>query len=230
MNAVTQPKIPDYASARNNMVDGQLRPNKVYDERILGAMGGIAREMFVPFTMVGIAYIDEDLQVAEGRYLLEPMVLARLLQEVQIKPTDRALDIAPTTGYSTAVMAAIAKEVTALECDPSLQQQATNNLKQLKIDNAKIKLGPLNEGWKLGAPYDVILINGCADIVSDELFAQLAEGGRLVTVIRQKAPAAQIGEARLYEKIHGNISHRALFDANVKLLPAFEAKPSFRFE
>jgi len=218
-------------SARFNMIESQIRPNKVRGRRLLDAMSILPREMFVPPTLAGIAYIDEDIQVIPGRYLLEPMVLARLLEEADVKEDDRILDIAPATGYSTALLAALAKNVVALESDPNCATLSVKNLNALQITNAELQLGPLAEGWKPSAPYDLILINGSIEFLPDALTAQLAEGGRLLAVMRQSGPAAiaHKGEARLYEKIHGTVSHRALFDANVKLLPGFEAKRVFTF-
>lgn len=220
---------PDFAAARFNMVECQIRPNKVRDERVLNALGTLPREQFVPSMMASLAYIDEDLQVAPGRFLLEPMVLARLLEEADIKPQDRVLDIASATGYSTVVLSMLAQEVTGVESDPALQKQAVNNLATMQASNASVQLNALVEGYKGKAPYDVILINGAIETLPEALLEQLAEGGRLAAVIRCYGPAkaAHTGEARLYEKINGHVSHRALFDANVKLLPGFEAKRTF---
>jgi protein-L-isoaspartate(D-aspartate) O-methyltransferase len=231
MTVAVKPVPPDFALARFNMVECQLRPNKVRGERLLDAMGRVPREMFVPPPLAGIAYIDEDLQVAPGRYLVEPMVLARLIEEAGVRETDRVLDIAPATGYSTAVLAALAKNIVALESDPSLQAQATENLARLGVKNARVQLGPLFEGWQADAPYDVILVNGAIEAYPEHLVAQLTEGGRLMVVARLFGPAqaAHKGEARLYEKIRGTVSRRALFDANLEPLPGFLAATRFVF-
>lgn len=221
----------DFAAARFNMVECQIRPNKVRDEKLLNIMGALPREIFVPPAMVGIAYIDEDLQVAQGRYLLEPMILARLLEAANIQPTERVLDIAPATGYSTAVIASLAKEVVAVECEASLKMLVVSNLGSVQIINAEVYQGKLTEGYKDKAPYDVILLNGCVEFVPDTLTSQLAEGGRLLAIVREYGPAraSHVSEARLYEKIRGQISHRPLFDANVNLLPGFETPKKFVF-
>ncbi|MDX2028966.1 MAG: protein-L-isoaspartate O-methyltransferase [Alphaproteobacteria bacterium] len=235
MSASTRPaenqNFRDFTAARFHMVEGQIRPNKVTDERILEALGRLPREIFVPSPMAGIAYSDEDLQIAPNRYLMEPMVLARLLQEAAIKPGHRVLDIGPTTGYSSAALAALAQEVVAVECDPVLMQKAVFNLETLKITNVEAQLGPLQEGWSHNGPYDIILINGSIDRLPDALAAQLAEGGRLMVVMRHYGPAqaAHTGEARLYEKIHGALSYRPLFDANIKPLPGFSSPAQFKF-
>jgi len=229
MSALKKPS--DFASARFHMVESQIRPNKVRDERVLDAMGSLPREIFVPSGLSGIAYIDEDLLVAAGRFLLEPMILARLIEEAKIKPTDSVLDIAPATGYSTAILATIAKEVTAIESDPAMQKEAAKNLTALKIANAHVLQGALTEGYKEKAPYDVILLNGSVDVLPPALLVQLGEGGRLLAVVRQFGPAqaAHTGEARLYENVRGHISYRVLFDANVKPLPGFQSPPKFVF-
>jgi protein-L-isoaspartate(D-aspartate) O-methyltransferase len=226
-----QPATPVFDIARFNMVESQIRPNKVRGEKLLEALSLLPREMFVPPAMAGIAYIDEDIQVATGRYLLEPMILARLIEEAGVKPTDRVLDIAPATGYSTAVLAALAKEVTALESDAALQKQAVENLTRLSMSNATVATGPLASGWPGGAPYDVIIVNGSVEVYPEALTAQLAEGGRLMVIARLFGPghAAHTGEARLYEKVRGTISHRVVFDANVEVLPGFQAAQRFVF-
>jgi len=230
MDAVL-PAAADYSSARFNMVESQIRPNKVRGQRLLDVLSNMPRENFVPPPLAGIAYIDEDLQVGANRYLMEPMVLARFLEEAAIKTGERVLDIAPATGYSSAVLAMLTPNVHAVESDPLLVQQMVANLTRLQITNVSLQLGPLYDGWKPAAPYDVIIVNGAVDHIPDALASQLADGGRLLTVVREFGPAkaAHTGEARLYERIHGNFSHRALFDANVKMLPGFEAKRGFSF-
>lgn len=222
---------PDFTAARSAMVESQIRPNKVRNERLLDVISALPREIFVPPAMAGIAYIDEDLEVAPGRFLLEPMVLARLLESANIQPHERVLDIAPATGYSTAVIASLAKEVVAVESDQTLKMQAVSNLGSVQIINADVQSGKLTEGYKAKAPYDVILVNGGVEFVPQALTDQLTEGGRLFVIVREYGPAqaAHLGEARLYEKIHSQISHRALFDANVKLLPGFSVPKKFTF-
>jgi protein-L-isoaspartate(D-aspartate) O-methyltransferase len=231
MSAVLKTPVSDYAAARTAMVDSQLRPNNVRDRKLLDAMEGIPRELFVPSNLACIAYIDEDLKVAQGRYLMEPMILARLIQEAEVTATSRVLDVAPATGYSTAVLATLAHEVVGVESEPLLQTQANQILASLQIQNATVQVGALSEGWKAKAPYDVILINGSVDSVPETLLSQLGEGGRLVAVYRQWGPAdvAHVGEARLYQKIRGTVSYRPLFDANIKPLSEFQAPAKFTF-
>lgn len=222
---------PDFVIARRHMIESQIRPNNVRNERVLCAMETVPREIFVPSLLSGIAYIDEDIQVAKGRYLLEPRVFARLLEAAELKEQDRVLDVAPATGYSTACLSLIAKEVVALENDPILEKIISINLVSLSCANVSVVHGELSKGWSKAGPYDAIIINGCVDSIPEALFAQLAEGGRLLAVLRQFGPAhaAHIGEARLYKKIKGNVSHRSLFNANPKSLVEFETAKIFTF-
>lgn len=214
------------------MIESQLRPNRVQDERILDAMGILPRESFVPESMAGIAYADCSLEVAPQRFLLEPMVLALLIQACDFSPGCRALDVGPATGYSTAVLATLGTDVVALESDQALLRQSERNISALGLgERVKFELGPLPHGVKSQAPFDVILLNGGVEAVPEELFRQLGEGGRILAVIRRYGPAhvAHIGEARRYEKIRGVVSYQPLFNANVKRLSAFDPPKGFSF-
>ena len=187
---------PDYATARFNMVESQIRPNQVMDQRILDTMSAVPRELFVPASMSGIAYIDEDVPVAAGRYLLEPMVLARMLQEAAITDRDRVLDVGAATGYSTAVIAALAREVIALETDATLAAQAQSTLATLRIRNVAFISGTLTAGAGAQGPFDVIIVNGGMEVVPDTLIGQLAEGGRLLGINRRFGPGPCLASRR----------------------------------
>jgi protein-L-isoaspartate(D-aspartate) O-methyltransferase len=231
MPALAQLDPPDFAAARFNMIEGQLRPNGVRDERVLGVLEKLPRELFAPPRFAGIAYVDESLPVSTGRYLLPPMLLARLLQAARIGPHDKVLDIAPATGYSTAALASLAGRVISLESSAELQRQATAILASLGIANVEPHVAPMHQGWKAAAPYDVIFINGAVDHVPEHLFLQLKNGGRLAAVARRygKAHAAHAGEAKLYEKSGYVVTHHSLFDANAALLPGFADDAKFSF-
>ncbi|QCO01428.1 protein-L-isoaspartate O-methyltransferase family protein [Azospirillum argentinense] len=218
--------MSEYAAARLNMVEGQIRPNKVTDQRLVDAMLDIPREQFVPKAARGIAYVDEDLAIGKGRYLMEPMVFARMLQEVSIDETDVVLDIGSGSGYSTAVLARLAATVVGIESDSELARQATESLTAVGADNAVIISAPLAEGYPQQAPYDVIVIEGLVSEVPDGILAQLAEGGRLVTAVMGDRG---VGEVKLYQRSGGVASARTLFEAHTHPLPGFEAKPKFVF-
>jgi len=219
--------MTEFATVRHNMVESQLRTNKVTNRRLIDAMDIVPRELFVPKPLAGVAYVDEDIMIAPGRYLMEPLVLARLLQAAEVSDQDVALDIACGTGYSSAVLGRLAGTVVGLEPDLNLAERASRILSETGGDNIIIVPGSVDEGYSRQGPYDVILLNGGVPFVPPPLMAQLAEGGRIVAVVRGVNEA--LGRATLWFKIHGEISHRVLFDASVPLLPGIEIETAFEF-
>lgn len=220
--------MTDFAAARLNMVESQVRVNSVTDERLIGAIGAVPRERFVPLSRQGIAYVDEDIRISEGnppRFLMEPRVFAKLAQLAGITADDLVLDIGCGTGYSTAILARLAGTVVALESDEDLAARAGATLSDLGVDNAVVVAGPLTEGYAKQAPYDVIFVNGMVSSVPEALQQQLREDGRLVTVLGDGVS----GRARLYMRSGGSFSGRDAFDANIRFLPGFEAAESFVF-
>ncbi len=218
--------MTDFADARRNMVECQLRPNKVTDPRIVAAMSELPRERFVPPAHQCAAYSDEDLPLGRGRSLMEPMVLARLLQLAEIQEGDVVLDIGCNTGYSAAVLARLAGTVVALESDSAFAASATELLTELGCDNVVVVEGPLASGYPSQAPFDVIFIDGAGADLPGTLCEQLKEGGRLVAV---QAGAEGIGQATLWMRTAGCEGRRAAFDAATPQLPEFAAKEAFVF-
>ena len=216
--------MTDYSIARENMIESQVRPNGITDHRIIAALAGLAREDFVPESRRPVAYVDEDVELIPGRYLVEAMAFARLVQLAEIKPGDRVLHIGAGSGYGSAVLSQLAGSVTALECDSGLAAQARANLADR--GNLAVVEGPLQEGWKAAAPYDVILIEGRAGEVPQAVQAQLANGGRLAAVVGDRP----VAKAQLLT-VHGDATAvRSAFDASVAMLPGLEAKrPAFVF-
>jgi len=216
------------------MVESQLRPNEVTDVSLLAAMRTLPRERFVPQAFRGLAYMDEDIEVfpakdgAPGRFLLSPMVQARLIQLAEIEPQDKVLDVGCATGYATAVLAQLAAQVVGLEPEPALAKAAKANLADLKLANAEIVEGGLEDGWAKGALYDVIVLEGSVPQVPETLFEQLAEGGRLVAVMTQR-PNMRQGKANLFVKVGGEASGAVHFDAGASPLPGFAPAPAFTF-
>src|SRR6185369_14228497 len=193
----------EYAAVRLNMVESQLRTNKVTDLRVLGAFLELPRELFVPDRLRGVAYVDEDVPLAGGRYLMEPMVMARLVQLAAIKPTDSVLEIGTGTGYGAAVLSQLADTVVGVESDPALAQTAEITLRQLNVRNVSIVTGPFAEGSAKMAPYDVIVFSGAAERVPPRVLEQLAEGGRLVAAL---ATPGEPGRATLITRVGGAFS------------------------
>lgn len=218
--------MTDFAAARLHMVDSQIRTNKVTDPRIVAAFEAVAREAFVDEARRGIAYIDEDLEVAPGRYLMEPMVLARLLQAADPQPGDVALDIGCATGYSTAVIAQLVQTVVGLECERALVEVANSTLNAQGVDNAVVVEGALKAGYPKQAPYDVMVFQGAVSEVPEAVKQQLAEGGRLVAVV---VDAGGIGRGTLLQRSGDSFSRRTLFDAATPLLPGFAREAGFVF-
>lgn len=207
------------------MVLSQLEPNQVTDPSVTEAMASVPREAFVPSHLAGVAYVDEDLEIAPGRYVIEPVVLARMLQAADIKPGDLVLDIGCGTGYSTAVLARLAATVVALENESDLAARATETLARLAVDNAAVVTGPLALGMAAQGPYDVIVLQGAIPDLPAALGEQLADDGRLVAV----TGSGGIGKATLFGRHEGVISGAILFDAGIPPLPGFEQPDEFIF-
>jgi protein-L-isoaspartate(D-aspartate) O-methyltransferase len=226
MNPAEDRRMQDFARSRRNMVDGQLRPNSVNSPAILAAMDEIPREAFLPSTLNAVAYADEDLPLPGGRAVLAPLVIGRLIQAAQPKPTDRALVLGAGVGYGAAVLSRLVAEVVALDPSPDLCAMATRALAALQAANVSVVCGPLEAGWSARAPYDLIIVEGALMEIPGALQAQLAEQGRLVGVV---ATAARRGIARLFLKAGGALSGRPLFDAAASLLPGLQRPAGFQF-
>jgi len=215
----------DTEIARQNMVTCQLRTNRVTDERLLAAFETVPRERFVPTARRSVAYVDEDIEIAPGRYLMEPRVLGRLLQSLMPPPHGVAMVVGVGPGYAAAILARLVQTVVAVESDEALARQANTALSELGVDNVAVFNAPHAEGYPAQAPYDTILIDGAVSSVPSVLLDQLAEGGRLAAV-RRDGPT---GEAMLYFKRNRVISERSEFDAAVPMLPGFEKPAAFAF-
>jgi protein-L-isoaspartate(D-aspartate) O-methyltransferase len=219
--------MTDFVLARRNMVDGQLRPNRVTNAQLLAAIGDLPRERFLPAGLQSVAYADDDVPLGKGRFLMEPMVLARLLQTLQPLPDDKALVVASGVGYGAALLARLVKAVVAVEPDADLAGSAEQTIRNLGITNVQQVVGKMEEGCAAQGAYDVILIEGAVQKVPVAILDQLAEGGRLGTVIA--APTGMLGVAHLMVKEGGVASGRPLFDAGTPPLPGFAAPPRFTF-
>lgn len=209
----------DTTAARNAMVDSQVRTDDVTDPVLTGAMRRVPRENFVPAALACVAYVGESLEVAPGRFLMDPRCFAKLTQLSELKPGEKVLDVGSATGYAAAVFAEMGAEVTALESDASFSA----GLKGL--NGVSVVSGPLPAGWAKGAPYDVIFLNGSVSIRPDTLLDQLKPGGRLVGIVTDRT----VGKAHIFLKSARGHSSRIAFDASVAPLPGFEPVPSFVF-
>jgi protein-L-isoaspartate(D-aspartate) O-methyltransferase len=221
--------MSDFATARQKMVDGQVRPSDVTDIRIIDAMLAVPREAFVPQNQRAMAYLDLDLDVSEGasakRFLIKPVVIAKMLQAAEIRDTDNVLVVGCATGYAAAVAAKLAGRVTATESDSSLAAKARDVLAGLGLGNVTVREAAAADGDSATAPYDVIVLDGATEITPDRLYAQLRNGGRLVGVFATTRPP----RATIVTRSHDDFGNRALFDAVVPVLPGLERLPAFVF-
>lgn len=213
----------NFTDIRRNMVESQIRTNRVTDPRIIDALADVPRERFVPKRLRGVAYVDEDIEIAPGRFMMEPMVLARLIQSADIGADDVCLDVGSVTGYSATVLGRLAGTVVALECDSEIACEAEENFQELGADNILVAEGLLESGYPRQGPYDVILLNGSVESVPDALLDQLAENGRLVAVVCRPG---EYGRATLFVNVRGQVSHRQVFDAAVPPLAGKFSEPA----
>ena len=227
--------MTDFDRQRAVMVESQLRPNQVTDTRLLAAMRALPRERFVPEKLRALAYMDAGIEVfpavdgAPARFLLAPMVLARLIQLAAVEPQDAVLDVGCATGYSTAVLASLGRSVTGLEPEPELASAARRTHRALGLGNVEIVEGTLARGHKRGGPYDVILLNGSVAEIPEALFSQLKEGGRLAAILSSGANQGRQGKASLFVKVGGEASGLPHFDAGARPLPGFAKELRFSF-
>lgn len=223
------PLMTGFSTARQKMVDGQVRPSDVTDFRIIDAMLAVPREAFVPSHQRAMAYLDLDLDVSEAgtasRFLIKPVVTAKMMQAAEIGEADHVLVVGCASGYAAAVIAKLGCRVTATESDPALAAHASDTLAELGLGNVTVRTSAAAEGDASGAPFDVIVLNGATEIVPERLYVQLREGGRLVGVFAMTQPP----RATIVTRSHGEFGNRALFDAVVPVLPGLERLPAFVF-
>lgn len=215
----------DFTQAREAMINGQMRPNKICSPDVLGAIRAVPREMFVPKSKRAMAYVDEDIQIAKGRWLMEPVVFGRLLEAAKIQPGDAVLDIGCLSGYSTSVFSKLAGVVVGVEEGPKAVERANQRLTELELGNAAVVKGSLLDGYAKEAPFDVIFIGGAVERIPHALIDQLAEGGRLITVQIKNG----VGRAVLGSKVAGVFGLKDFMDAQCPLLPQFALPDTFSF-
>jgi protein-L-isoaspartate(D-aspartate) O-methyltransferase len=221
--------MTNYAMARHNMVESQVRPNGITDHRIIDAMAAVKREDFVPIERKSIAYLDEDVLLkagarGEARYLIEPMAFARMVHLATIKPTDHVLIVGVNTGYGARIVSSLAQSVVGLESDAEMAALAKNGVAD--CGNAHIFQGNLALGHVATGPYDVIIIEGRVPEIPEILFNQLKDGGRIVAAVGQK-DVSKITVATLND---GHRSSRSAYDVSVAALPGFDVmEPLFVF-
>jgi protein-L-isoaspartate(D-aspartate) O-methyltransferase len=216
--------MADFSTRRVMMVDTQVRPNDVTKYPIIAAMLEVPREVYVPAALREAAYVGENIEIGRGRVVLEPRTLAKMLDALNILPTDVVLDVGCGFGYSTAVIARMAQMVIAVEEESAFAIQAQSTLSSEGTDNAVVIEGALAEGAARHGPYDVIVIEGGVEVVPEALLDQLREGGRIGCVFMDGA----LGRCRIGHRIDGRVAWRDAFNAAAPVLPGFAARREFR--
>jgi protein-L-isoaspartate(D-aspartate) O-methyltransferase len=215
--------MSEFSSRRVMMVDTQVRPSDVTKFPIIDAMLSVPRETYVPRDRREAAYVGENLEIGAGRVMLEARTLAKMLDALDIQPTEVVLDLGCGLGYSSAVIARLADAVVAVEEDAGLAAEAQHLLSVEGVDNAAVVCGPLAAGAPKHAPYDVITLQGSVETVPDALLAQLKEGGRIGAVFMDGA----VGTAKVGYKIDGVVTWRSLFNAAAPVLAGFRKERGF---
>jgi protein-L-isoaspartate(D-aspartate) O-methyltransferase len=215
--------MSDFATRRTMMVDTQVRPSDVTKFPIIDAMLSIAREDFVPAAQREAAYLGENLNLGQGRVLLDPRTLAKMLDALAISIDELVLDVGCAMGYSAAVIAHMAEAVIAVEEDEAMAKEAQDALTLAGVDNVMVHNGPLSDGAAKHGPYDVIIIEGGVVDVPQSLSDQLKDGGRIAAVFMQGA----LGEVRVGHKRGTHVSWRMAFNAGAPVLAGFGRQSAF---
>jgi len=215
--------VTDYTARRTMMVDTQIRPSDVTKFPIIDAMLSVPREAYVPDALKEAAYVGENLALGDGRALLDPRTLAKMIDALSIEPSDVILDLGCGLGYSTAILARLGDFVVGVEDDATRAADAQATLSEQGVDNAAVVEGLLNEGSAKSGPYDVILLQGAIAHMSEALADQLREGGRIGAIFAEGA----LGVVRIGRKIDGELNWRDAFNASAPLLNGFEAESVF---
>ena len=209
-------------AARTAMIESQVRPNDVTDRRLIAAMASVAREAFVPADRRAVAYAEMAIETTPGRWLMEARDFSKLVHAAAIREGERILDIAPGTGYSTAVLAELGK-VTALE-EGEAAKALAEGLARAGVEGVEIVSGPLKAGAPGKGPFDVIIVNGAVEVVPQAWLDQLAEGGRLAVAVAEGGT----NRARIYTRSGGKSAWLTPFDCSPPMLPGFEKAAEFR--
>jgi len=214
--------MTSFPERRTMMVDTQVRPSDVTKFPIIDAMLSIPRETYVHDAMRELAYLGENTDLGNGRVMLEPRTMGKLLDALDIQPSETVLDLGCGLGYSTALLAHLAEAVVAVEED-GMAEDAQANLSANGVDNAAVIEGLLTEGAAKHGPYDVIIIEGGVEDVPVALSEQLKDGGRIAAIFMQGG----LGEARIGHMLDGRMTWRYAFNASAPVLDGFTKKPEF---
>ena len=215
--------MTDYATRRTMMVDTQIRPSDVTKFPIISAMLSVPRENFVPRNKREAAYMGDNIDLGGNRTILDPRTFAKMLDALDIQPTDFVLDIGMGLGYSAAVLSQLGEAVVAVENDQTRFDEASEALGDFGADNVIPHLGDLAEGAAEHGPYDVILIQGAVEHVPDTVLAQLKDGGKIACLFAEGA----LGTVKIGYKLDERMDWRASFNAGAPTLDGFQRHRAF---
>jgi protein-L-isoaspartate(D-aspartate) O-methyltransferase len=216
----------NFELARFNMIEQQIRTWEVLDARVLELLGEVRREDFVPERFRKLAFADMQIPIGHGQVMMEPKVEARLLQELELRPTDRILEVGTGSGYVTALLARLGGEVFSVEIVPELSLAARDRLAAHGVDNVHLEIGDAAAGWPRHAPYDAILLTGSVPLLPQAFVDSLAPGGRLAAVVG-RAPAMEA--VVVSRRKDGGFERRSLFETVIPPLINAEAPAEFVF-
>ena len=217
----------NYELTRKNMVENQIRANKVTDIKIIDAFSNVQREIFVPESYKEISYNDEDIILSRNRFMMKPMILARLFQSLSLKGDENILHIGSNSGYASAILSQLCHAVISIESDKKLYEKSINIFSEIGFDNVVPLHGSMEIGVPREAPFDVIFIEGAVEEKPKGLFDQLNNNGKLIVVL--KPLNDNIGKANLFFNLNNEIGNEILFDAQVTKLSIFKSKSKFNF-
>ena len=215
--------MTNYTALRTTMVDTQIRPSDVTKYTVIEAMLSVPREAYVPSAKREAAYVGEHVELDNGRVVIDPRVLAKVLDELDIQSDELVLDVGAGLGYSSAVMARMAEAVIALEDDESRAEDAQTTLSEQGVDNAIVHVAPLTEGAAEHGPYDVVVMQGGVEQLPAAILDQIKDGGRITALFVEGA----LGVVRIGYKIDGELNWRFAFNAGAPVLPGFEKGRAF---
>ena len=210
--------------ARFNMIQQQIRPWEVLDQRVLDAMQALPRDEFVPEAYRKLAYADIRIPIAEGQYMMTPKVEARIAQELRLTSNDKVLEVGTGSGFFTALLASLAGHVHSVEIHEGLSRTAGERLAAHGIGNISLEVGDASRGWSAKAPYDAIAVTGSLPMLGDELQRQLKVGGRLFAVVGE----SPVMEARIVTRVgEQDYATESIFETDLPALEGIEKPEEF---
>lgn len=216
----------DFATSRQNMIDSQLRPNRIHVPELVAQFNRVPREAFVDTGSTNLAYADADLPMGENRVMFKPLIAAQLIQALDLTEDDTLLVVAGGTGYSACVAAPLVSRVVMVEEDGYLLDIANRNILDLHLHNVELKRGKPEKGCKESGPYTKILIDAAVEEIPMDIIEQLKEGGKLATVLSTEK---ELMDVTIFTKIGKTMFADEIFETRAEVLKNFARQERFVF-